>query len=432
MSSYTLSNLSRRYRRTGLTAMGVALAIALIVIMFSLGEGIRLGGREFLDDEGADIYVFGEGSESMLQTTSISNVIEIAEGIVEQSDGSVEGAYPVLTSSNIYAVNRTAIDGQDGAENETVFRWIKGSNTVANGEVPGMYTGFDALRYEFIEGGWLPTGGDPHYNDGGYDGQLTGEIAINEILADYLDVGVGDQVYLNVGLPERPERTDEWLADCQGFNVTGIYRPTIGFQSTNGASIHLSELQDLVGKEGKGDQILVSLADDADDAEVAQWISDNFEAEAFTTDELFQEFEDIVGTFEGIADMVAIVTITVSVLFVATIMAMTVKERKGEIGLLRAIGFSKWTITKNMVLESMAISLLGFCIGVVLGYAGTVWLDGVLHGYLAVPEGFRFTVITPLLIIRATLFAVCIGLLSSLFPVYYSTHLNIAQTMRDE
>src|SRR5260370_17166525 len=102
-------------------------------------------------------------------------------------------------------------------------------------------------------------------------------------------------------------------------------------------------------------------------------------------------------------------------------MAMTVRERVREVGILKTLGFTPARILAILLGESLAIALAGGTLGYVLGSALCI---GMRHAPV------MFTQIKTLTLgpfVTAVCFAVAlsIGLVSSLLPAWTASHIPI-------
>lgn len=89
-----------------------------------------------------------------------------------------------------------------------------------------------------------------------------------------------------------------------------------------------------------------------------------------TTDQINQQFS-FFNAIVGIA-------VLVGVLGIINTLTMSVLERTREIGVLRALGASRWRVRRTMANESLLISLAGTLAGLVVGLAiGAVWVLGM-------------------------------------------------------
>lgn len=97
-----------------------------------------------------------------------------------------------------------------------------------------------------------------------------------------------------------------------------------------------------------------------------------------------EQFEESFRTVNQFLVGVGSVSLLVAAVTIANTMLMSVTEREGEIGLLRAVGYSKRTVLRLLVAESAVLGLLGAAVGVPVALAaGAVINDVLLGGPLA-------------------------------------------------
>jgi ABC-type lipoprotein release transport system permease subunit len=500
---YTLKNLRRRSSRTVLTVTGVSLAITLAMIMFSISEGIRESTDEIIEESGIDLLVVSQGGDiffgagEFTQGRTIANDISkgklfsmdrtfiqnLDSGIIDddlidefedndqdiisgsaltktdsahweivedtrsyniEDNGTVlnvydplavqmiKGTYPVLRERMYITANRTS------PQNEIP----KVTSILATGSSREVSAAFGLA--DVIKGDFLPTPQDPFYAGGTYNGgedsdNFTHEILLNSILADYLDVDIGDTVYLSTQLPTTVEDFGEWMDNTTYFRVEGILTKSFEDEGGMAVTVHLSELQYITGKhiDDKADMIIVDLNNPKDAEEVKLWLEEDFEKKgeitAFTQEDIKEEIERFTSIYRGFSEMVAGITILVALLFTSTVIMISVKERTGELCALRALGFSRTSIFKLVLTESVLICMIGFAFGVVFGAIGTEIINAYAEEVAtSLPEGFKIAKITPSLLLRATGSVTILGVLVGLIPAYWASRLNIIEALKSE
>jgi len=428
---YPLKNLKRRSARTILTITGVSLAITLAMIMFSISEGIRESTDEIIEKSGIDLLIMPKGGDIFIGTGEFENSRDLSENI-NTSDTRIKGVYPVLRE-RIY-ISKGKPDKEDELPKIT-SALAKGMSREAN-------EAFETAK--IVKGSELPTWGDPFYANGSYDGgteseNFTHEIILNEQLADYLEVDIGNIIFLSPQLPVSLEDFEDWLDNATWFRVEGIRTQSFEDEGEYGVTLHLSELQFISEKSEKdiADIIAVDLYNPSDAENVKKWLLSDFEKKekisAFTQEDIREEIERFTSTYRGFSEMVAGITILVAMLFISTIITISVKERTGEISALRALGFSRKSIFKLVLIESVLICFIGFIIGLIFGALGTEIINIYAHNVATgLPEGFKIAKITPMLILRATGSITIIGILVGLIPAYWASHLNIVDSLKSE
>lgn len=428
---YPLKNLRRRSARTVLTITGVSLAITLAMIMFSISEGIRESSDEIIEKSGIDLLVLPKGGDIFIGTGEFEDARELSENI-NTSNTKIKGVYPVLRERMYIST------GEPEKEDEVP----KITSALAKGMSREANEAFETAK--LVKGSELPTWGDPFYADGTYDGgteseNFTHEIILNEPLADFLKVDIGDRVFLSPRLPVSLEDFENWLENATWFRVEGIRTQSFEDEGEYGVTMHLSELQYISDKSENdmADIIAVDLYDPSDAKDVKEWLVSDFvkkdKITVFTQEDIREEIERFTSTYRGFSEMVAGITILVAMLFISTIVTISVKERTGEISALRALGFSRGSIFKLVLIESVLICFIGFIIGLIFGALGTEIINIYAHDVATgLPEGFKIAKITPMLLLRATGSITIIGILVGLAPAYWASHLNIVDSLKSE
>lgn len=141
--------------------------------------------------------------------------------------------------------------------------------------------------------------------------------------------------------------------------------------------------------------------------------------------------EDMLRTLSNILDILTMavgalgsISLLVGGVGIVTIMTIAVSERTGEIGLLVALGAPRKTILSLFLGEAVALSALGGVIGLVLGMG----LAQLIH--LAVPA---LPVHTPIsFVLLAEGIAIAIGLLAGVLPARSAARLDPVEALRSE
>ena len=141
--------------------------------------------------------------------------------------------------------------------------------------------------------------------------------------------------------------------------------------------------------------------------------------------------EDMLRTLSNILDILTMavgalgsISLLVGGVGIVTIMTIAVSERTGEIGLLVALGAPQRTILGLFLGEAVALSALGGVIGLVLG----IGLAQVIH--LAVPALPVHTPVTFVLLAEGI--AIAIGLLAGVLPARSAARLDPVEALRSE
>jgi ABC-type antimicrobial peptide transport system permease subunit len=157
------------------------------------------------------------------------------------------------------------------------------------------------------------------------------------------------------------------------YTVAGIVTPTL---TGNTADLYftLDTLQSLSSKDGRVNEVLVK-AGSADEVEaVAARLRDLLPgAQVVTTKSLADQVTGSLADAEEVASRLggALALIVLGAAFVIAVLLTlsSVAKRVREIGTLRAIGWSRGRVVRQLVVETSGIGLLGGAIGIGVGYA---------------------------------------------------------------
>ncbi len=104
-----------------------------------------------------------------------------------------------------------------------------------------------------------------------------------------------------------------------------------------------------------------------------------------TQDAVLQTFDKILNVLTlGVAGIAAI-SLAVAGILVMNVMLVSVAQRTGEIGLLKAIGATSSTVHRLFMVEAILLSLTGGVVGVSLGYFGASILRYIYPTFPAYP-----------------------------------------------
>jgi putative ABC transport system permease protein len=100
--------------------------------------------------------------------------------------------------------------------------------------------------------------------------------------------------------------------------------------------------------------------------------------ESLSTAAVKDQIDKQISTQFTLFDAIVAIAVIVSLLGVINTLAMSVLERTREIGVLRALGASRWLVRRTMLDESLLITVAGAFSGIVLGLLiAYVWVSGL-------------------------------------------------------
>jgi putative ABC transport system permease protein len=131
----------------------------------------------------------------------------------------------------------------------------------------------------------------------------------------------------------------------------------------------------------------------------------------------------ITGTLTAFLGAIAAISLVVGGIGIMNIMLVSVTERTREIGIRKAIGALKRNILAQFLLESMALSLVGGLLGILLGWA----VSSLAASLLAIPVSIALWTI-----FLSASFAAGVGLIFGIYPAWRAASLRPIEALRYE
>ena len=136
------------------------------------------------------------------------------------------------------------------------------------------------------------------------------------------------------------------------------------------------------------------------------------------------DFINTLGSVKAFILSICGAVLFTTLLVCANTMAMSIRERTREVAILRTLGFTRGSILRLLLSESIAISVIGGLVGI--GLATGVVLFMARPG-IGLPVSMHMTGATALVAMAVAAF---VGLVSGLIPSYRASNLGIVDAMR--
>jgi len=136
------------------------------------------------------------------------------------------------------------------------------------------------------------------------------------------------------------------------------------------------------------------------------------------------DFINTLGSVKAFILSICGAVLFTTLLVCANTMAMSIRERTREVAVLRTLGFTRGSILKLLLSESIAISVIGGLIGVALASGAILFMA---RPGMGMPVSMHMTAATALV---AMLVAAFVGVVSALIPSYRASHLGIVDALR--
>ena len=240
---------------------------------------------------------------------------------------------------------------------------------------------------------------------------------IGRKLADRFGWKIGDRIPLRSTLPGLWE-----------FNVRAIYENSWNKDDTTAMFFHHKYLSENMPQLNRTLSYVVQVDDPAKAQAVIGAIDREF---ANSADETLTETEQVsqsrlvtmFGDISTILSCVGGVVFVTLLLVTGSTMAIAVRERTDEIGVMKALGFSDRLILALVLSESLAFGLIGGAVGLALAKLYTLGGDpsgGMLRTFTLPPEAM----------LSGMALAMLVGIISGIVPALGAMRLKIVDALR--
>jgi ABC-type antimicrobial peptide transport system permease subunit len=211
------------------------------------------------------------------------------------------------------------------------------------------------------------------------------------------------------------------------FTVVGVVETKSGLED-NGAIISLSEAQRLLKKPHQVMVMELKLKNPRSTEMVLERLSAQYPGLLFSKSAEFTEnLPDMEMMNQSIGAIFVVAAFVGSIALMNT-MIMSVYERTREIGILRAIGWRKGMVLRQILSESLLLTLTS-------GGASTlvsVVLVKMVRNLPSLGMYSEMLVVTPAVVLRSMAFCIGMGVLGGLYPAWRATTFSPVEALRYE
>lgn len=363
-------NLGRNRVRTSLAALGIAIGVIAIASLGMAGAAIQYQATQDLG--------------------SLTNEVTVTTGEDNLKDG--------LTDAQVREIETVVTD-------ETVVP-RKSNDTIleANAEEARVsVTGVDRASALYdAEEGEVPD-------------RLTSGALVSADVADELGLGLGDPIEYD----GRLYRIRAILESEQGFGPGGSGQVVVPIDA-------------LADQEYYGSVTVL-----AEDGEAAQRIAETIETQINDRDEevvsattpasIQESVDSFLNTLNLALLGIGSISLVVASVAILNVMLMSTIERRGEIGVLRAVGIRRGEVLRMILTESVFLGVIGGSVGVAVSLGVGLALNRVLLGDATLVlewNSFRY-------LVYGFGFAIVASLLSGFYPAWKAANERPVELLRD-
>ncbi len=393
-------NIRNNKGRSVLTMLGIIIGIASVIMVISIGTGVRSEINSELDSFGGGMVdVYADSSKKDNTVTFDQSDFDYLQEKVKH----IKGITPLLSAS--------------------------GSAEGAKGDFDASVTaGNSALQYYSSD----PIVRGKYFTE---EDQQAGSYVcvLNESSAIAL-FGTTDVVGMSFNLTLWNMSHDVTIVGVRQNNASKLINMMSGSNTTLSVEMPISAL---MSGYGYGNEDYTEFMVFADESQNASYVAkktvslmearkdvrseNKIQVQSFT--DYTKQFDSILGYITIFVSFVAAISLLVGGIGVMNIMLVSVTERTREIGIRKSLGARTGSILLQFLAEAAIITLLGGIIGIAIGVAGAFAVCAAI-GFSAKVEAST--------VIAATVFSSAVGIFFGIYPAKKAARLSPIEALRHE
>jgi putative ABC transport system permease protein len=380
--------------RTALSMVGIAIGVASVILLTSIGEGTRRYMIGQFTQFGTNLIAINPGKT---QTTGIPGVLGGTTRKLTIDDAMALDRLPGVSEVVPVAFGTARVEGND-----------RGRNVFVYGVTPNLKR---AWKFGVRQGSFWPAG-DPHR---GAQVAVLGPKVKRELFGDSNALGRFVRI---AGSRFRVIGVMAPKGQFLGFDIDdSVYVPV-----ANGLSLfnlpELLEIDVIYNNAGLAARV---------ERDIRRLLTERHGKEDFsitTQAAMLQVFDNVMNVVTMAVGAIAGISLLVGAIGILTMMWIAVGERTEEIGLARAIGATRAQVHLLFLTEAAALSTAGGGLGVLAGLGLAALLRLAVHGLpVSTP---------PLFVALAVGVSLGTGLVSGLLPARRAAALDPIEALRAE
>ena len=384
-----LRHMRRRALQTGLTVVGVAVGVMVLIVALSLTNGFidELVRSTLRATPMLTLQSFVAG-DTLSDDPSVLSALEASRGVT--------AAAPFISSQALIARRASASLGISARQGYTQIVGIDPAKETAVLDLEVLAAQADAITQR-------------------------GGIVLGSSLAQQLGVMTGDEVMLR-----------DISGTTATFTVVGTFR--VGNELIDAVTSYMSieNLQQYLGVPGRISGYHVRLDEPTRARSIGLDLADEFNLRPVSWENLFASLISQLELQKAVIGVVVFLIVLVAAFGIANVLVLTVSEKTEEIAILRALGASERQVVSVFMLEGFLLGAVGTILGALLGIAVSAYfkfqpfpLPGDLYFITQLPVEVQATDV---------LWVCCVSLatsvLAGVFPARRAARLDPVEVLR--
>ena len=377
-----LNNLLRHKIRSILTLVGIATSVAVLFSIISFNRGFEMGLDSELKKTGIHFMVVPAGCPHEVASLVLHGAvtpkfidINIMDSIKKISG--IELASPML-------ITQLANQERDRLD---------------------LVHGMEMSHVSNLKATWQMEGNIPTTDDG---------LIIGSEIAEHDKMKIGDLVHYG-------DHT---------FKVSAILKKT-GSQEDAFVYMPINALQNILQKTDGLTAIGVKVSAPEHLDRITEELSMNVPGiQIVTMSEVMRSLGSLANSAKVLSMSIAVIAVLISAVGVMNSVLMAIFERTQEIGMMRAIGASRFDIFRIIIKETLLLTAAAGVAGIFISTLAGGLIEGFVRGFMPyVPSG-KMIHFEPLLAVLCVVFSLVIGIFSGGYPAWKASKINPIEAIK--
>ena len=396
-----LESLGRNAMRTALTALGIIIGVAAVIVMVAIGDGARQSIETQIRSAGTNLVIVMAGSANF--------------GGVRLGQGGVQS----LTEDDAFAIRREVPGIQAMSPGASTRTQVVAGNANWPTQIQGASAELPVIRSWALQYGSF-------FDEG--DVQRASKVAVvGSVVRDQIFGPMSDPTGATIRIRNQPFKAIGVLA-AKGQSAMGQDQDdaiVVPYTTVQKKLLGNTWLQNITISATTGSQIpqvvegVQKLLRERH--KIAPGANDDFMVR--TPEEMATVLTSTTTTMTYLLASIAAVSLIVGGIGIMNIMLVSVTERTREIGLRLSLGARGRDVLLQFLVEAVVLSLAGGLAGVGLGLGSAALLSRVMQWTTAV---------SPRAVAMSFLFAAATGIFFGFYPARKASSLNPIDALRYE
>ena len=248
---------------------------------------------------------------------------------------------------------------------------------------------------------------------------------VGQSLAEKYGWSVGDRIPIHSSIWSKKDGSQSWEFDLEGIMIN---------TSSGGSDAMMLFHYDYFdearrGAQGRVGWYTITLNDGASPVEVANAVDAEFanspsETETSTEAAFAQSFMEQLGNIALIVQLILGAVFFTLLLVTGNTMSQSVRERIGELAVLKTVGFRDRTVLGVVLSESILVMSIGGALGLLIGWVAITALNSAFVSMMGIGIS-----LSPGLVAIAVVIMIVAGIIAGIFPALSAMRLSIVDAL---